>query len=53
MLKRTLIILSLTIAVVVAVELLQTVQAYPDWKRMAETYTVEPNAANAANVASR
>ena len=53
MLKRTLIILSMTIALVVAVEPLQTVQGVvltgSEWL---ETNTVEPNAANTANPAN-
>jgi Flp pilus assembly protein TadD len=53
MLKRTLIILSMTIALVVAVEPLQTVQGVvltgTEWL---EANTVEPNAANATNVAN-
>ena len=53
MLKRTLIILSMTIALVVAVEPVQTVQGVvltgSEWL---ETYTVEPNAANVTNAAN-
>jgi Flp pilus assembly protein TadD len=53
MLKRTLIVLSLTIALVVAIEPLQKVQGVvltgSEWL---ETNTVEPNAANAANPAN-
>ena len=53
MLKRTLIVLSLTIALVVAIEPLQTVQGVvltgSEWL---ETNTVEPNAANVATTAS-
>jgi Flp pilus assembly protein TadD len=53
MLKRTLIILSMTIALVVAIEPLQTVQGVvlngSEWLEM---NTVEPGAVNAANTAS-